>query len=118
MSWDVYLQNPISKETLKIGHHDMTGGTYIAGGTDEAWLNVTYNYGGILLRALGCPFRELNGRLASDTIPLLEEGKWMGTIGSQLRVTSRKFSVNFCSWLSNARMDIGVLSSAHSDQVL
>jgi hypothetical protein len=74
MSWDVYLQNPISKETLKIGHHDMTGGTYIAGGTDEAWLNVTYNYGGILLRALGCPFRELNGRLASDTIPLLEEG--------------------------------------------
>ena len=46
MSWDIYLKDPVSKEviTLPFEHH-MYGGTYRIGGTNELWLNVTYNYG-------------------------------------------------------------------------
>ena len=45
MSYDIRLCDPVSGETLKSIHdHDMRGGTYIVGGTNELWLNITYNY--------------------------------------------------------------------------
>lgn len=46
MSYDISLVDPVTKETLIIDSpHQMRGGTYAIGGTDEMWLNVTYNYG-------------------------------------------------------------------------
>ena len=45
MSYDVSLNDPVTKETLRLPHkHFMTGGTYVEGGTDELLLNVTSNY--------------------------------------------------------------------------
>ena len=45
MSYDIYLCDPVTKETIELDSpHMMTGGTYAIGGTTEAWLNVTYNY--------------------------------------------------------------------------
>lgn len=45
MSYDIYLKDPVTMETLHAKFtHEMTGGTYAIGGTDELWLNITYNY--------------------------------------------------------------------------
>ena len=45
MSYDIYLRDPVSGEILQTDQpHQMRGGTYAAGGTTEAWLNITWNY--------------------------------------------------------------------------
>ena len=45
MSYDIYLKDEITGETIEFDTpHDMKGGTYAVGGTSEAWLNITYNY--------------------------------------------------------------------------
>ena len=45
MSYDIYLRDRVTKETVHFDTpHQMAGGTYAVGGTTEAWLNVTYNY--------------------------------------------------------------------------
>ena len=44
MSYDIELCDPVSHKTLLLDtSHHMTGGTYALGGTQEMWLNVTYN---------------------------------------------------------------------------
>ena len=55
MSYDIAIKTK-SGETLRLPTtHNIAGGTFRLGGTDEAWLNVTYNFpgdgvfGGILL---------------------------------------------------------------------
>lgn len=46
MSYDIELKDPVTKETIEIAEpHFMRGGTYAIGGTQELWLNITYNYG-------------------------------------------------------------------------
>lgn len=46
MSYDISLCDPVTKEVLHAKfNHEMTGGIYAIGGTNELWLNVTYNYG-------------------------------------------------------------------------
>ena len=46
MSYDIYLKDPVTDQTVEFdASHQMRGGTYCIGGTTEAWLNVTYNYG-------------------------------------------------------------------------
>ena len=45
MSYDIYLRDRVTKETVHFDTpHQMAGGTYAIGGTTEAWLNITYNY--------------------------------------------------------------------------
>lgn len=45
MSYDIYLIDPVTKETITTKFkHEMAGGTYAIGGTTTLWLNVTYNY--------------------------------------------------------------------------
>lgn len=45
MSYDIYLRDRVTKETVNFDTpHQMAGGTYAVGGTTEAWLNITYNY--------------------------------------------------------------------------
>lgn len=61
MSYDIELQDPITKQTLKLdAPHHMRGGTYAVGGTVEASLNVTYNYGPHFRRVFGDTGVELN----------------------------------------------------------
>lgn len=55
MSYDISLCDPVTKETIRLPiRHMMIGGTFhaemvdgqlVPGATDEAWLNITYNYG-------------------------------------------------------------------------
>lgn len=45
MSYDIELCDPVSHETQLLDTpHQMAGGMYALGGTQEMWLNVTYNY--------------------------------------------------------------------------
>lgn len=45
MSYDISLKDPVTKETIQFDTpHQMKGGTYALGDTNEAWLNITYNY--------------------------------------------------------------------------
>lgn len=51
MSYDIYLVDQITRRPLELPEpHFMRGGTYSMGGTTEAHLNVTYNYGGHFAR--------------------------------------------------------------------
>jgi hypothetical protein len=66
MSWDVYLEDPIG--VVQVSRHE-EGGTYALGGTSQAGLNVTYNYGAAFHEAFGTDLREfLDGRRARDVI--------------------------------------------------
>lgn len=45
MSYDIELKDPVTKEVIEFDSpHQMRGGTYALNGTNEAWLNITYNY--------------------------------------------------------------------------
>jgi hypothetical protein len=45
MSYDLYLVDPVTQETLTLAEpHFMRGGTYAVGGDTHAHLNITYNY--------------------------------------------------------------------------
>lgn len=45
MSYDIWLKDPVTNEGITIEEpHFMRGGTYALGGTQELWLNITYNY--------------------------------------------------------------------------
>ena len=45
MSYNIYLADPGTHETLTMdAEHDMRGGIYVIGGTDEMWVNITHNY--------------------------------------------------------------------------
>lgn len=77
MSYDLYLQDPVSKETIEMDEpHFMRGGTFAVHGTKRLWLNITYNYGFLYsrLETLGeNGIKALDGMTGADSIPLLEK---------------------------------------------
>jgi hypothetical protein len=85
MSYDVYLRHESGK-TCTVPPFD-EGGTRVLGGSDEAELNVTYNYGecyrlvppisgiifnGIVFNEIPFGISLLDQKLARDVIPILE----------------------------------------------
>ena len=76
MSYDIRLIDPITGETAIVPDgHDLRGGTYVLGGNDEAWLNVTYNYAQFYYMHLDSEkgIRVLYGMPGAQAIPLLEK---------------------------------------------
>jgi hypothetical protein len=75
MSYDIELQDPVTKQTLRASvPRQMAGGTYAVGGTTELSLNITYNYGGILGRVLVPDgLRSLYGMSGAESIPVLSK---------------------------------------------
>jgi len=91
MSYDIELQDPVTKETLQLdAPHHMRGGTYVIGGTTDARLNVTYNYAPHFRRVFGdaevelsafdkvfgggmTGIRKLYGMTGAESIPALEK---------------------------------------------
>lgn len=79
MSWDVSLTK--NKKLVKVEHFT-AGGTYPIGGTDEAELNITYNYSELYYRYLDKEngLQWLHQRKAEDCIEKLEKAvKELGT---------------------------------------
>lgn len=81
MSYDISLRDPVTKETVHFDSpHQMTGGTFAAGGTTEAWLNITYNYSQWYYRDGVFPdkgedhngIRSIYGLSGAESIPILQ----------------------------------------------
>lgn len=73
MSYDIDLVHPVTKEVLRIDQkHDMRGGTYCVGGTDECHLNVTYNYAKHFIRVIPEGIRSLYGKSGAESLPILD----------------------------------------------
>lgn len=66
MSWWITLDDPETELPAKVDQFE-EGGTYPLGGTDDAELYVTYNYGELF------DFHWLDGKKASDTITKLQD---------------------------------------------
>ena len=83
MSYDIHLLDPKTGEVLWLDEpHDLTGGTYAVGGTREAWLNVTWNYGKHYYRVMGEKgIRAIYGLTAAQSIPVLEAA--MAALGDE-----------------------------------
>lgn len=74
MSYDIRLCDPVTHEPLEVDSpHLMAGGTYAIGGTNELWLNVTYNYGKHYYRVMGeRGIRIIYGMTGAESIPIIE----------------------------------------------
>jgi hypothetical protein len=73
MSYDIYLRYQDGGRAYLSQQHTITGGTYVLGGTDEAWLNVTYNYASHFEAVLGpVGIRSIYGLEAKESIPILK----------------------------------------------
>lgn len=75
MSYDIYLTDPVTGDTLEAASkHEITGGTYCIGGTTRMTLNITWNYAEILYRVI-CPdtgVRKIYGMSGAESIPVIE----------------------------------------------
>lgn len=81
MSYDITLNDPISKEPIEFeSKHMISGGTYAIGGTSQAWLNITYNYSdwyympGVFPKTAGKNrgIRTIYGMTGAESIPVLK----------------------------------------------
>jgi len=69
MSYDIRLKCPLTGDHP----HHLRGGTYILGGTNDAWLNITYNYSQHYFRTLGDKgIRTIYGMTGAESIPVLK----------------------------------------------
>ena len=75
MSYDITLNDPVTKKTIEIADaHFMRGGTYAIGGTNRLWLNITYNYCNFYCRVIGeNGIRTIYGMSGAESIPILEK---------------------------------------------
>lgn len=74
MSYDIYLNDPVTGSPIKLdAPHQMRGGTYTVGDTTTAWLNVTYNYAKHYRRVMGEKgIRTIYGMTGAESIPVLK----------------------------------------------
>lgn len=81
MSYDITLNDPVTKETIQFDTpHQMAGGTFCVGGSTEAWLNITYNYSRWYYKDGVFPvkneekegIRTIYGMSGAESIPVLE----------------------------------------------
>lgn len=76
MSYDINLIDPVTKEVIELDEkHDMRGGTYAVGGTRDAHLNITWNYGKYYYRLIDKDkgIRYIYGMTGAESIPVLDK---------------------------------------------
>lgn len=69
------MKDRVTGDTVKLDFpHQIRGGMYAIGGTNEAWLNVTYNYGDIFRQVFGEDgIRSIYGKSGAESIPMLQK---------------------------------------------
>ena len=75
MSYDIKLVDPVSKQVIELAFpHFLRGGTYAVNGTEELWLNVTYNYSKFFYQFIDNKkgIRAIYGKSGAESIPILE----------------------------------------------
>ena len=106
MSYDIDLIDPLTEQVLELDSpHQMKGGTYAVGGTSEASLNITYNYGKHYYRVLGEKgIRSIYGMTGAESISILkkaaselgddiDEDYWQPTEGNAKRALLQLISL-------------------------
>lgn len=71
MSWDVRIVTAEGERRVLPFKHGLRGGTYQVGGSNEAWLNITYNYGARYREIWGHSLDGLNGQTVAEASPKL-----------------------------------------------
>lgn len=81
MSYDINLLDPVTKDTIILeSTHQIRGGMYAIGGTQKAWLNITYNYADWYYKPGVFPdrgedrsgIRTIYGMSGAESIPILK----------------------------------------------
>ena len=74
MGYSIRIKRADGGDAVLPEKHDIAGGTYVVGGTKDAWLYVTYNYAGTFHRVIGGEgLRSLDGGCVKDSLPVLEK---------------------------------------------
>ena len=75
MSYDINLLDPVTHEVIQFDTpHQIKGGMYCMGGTTEAWINITYNYGQIYREKFGKEgIRTIYGMTGAESIPIIQK---------------------------------------------
>ena len=76
MSYDINLIDPITKDRLTVENkHHITGGNYQVGGTNDLWLNITYNYSPFYYKLISEEkgIRAIYGLSGAESIPVLQK---------------------------------------------
>ena len=81
MSYDITIVDPATGNELKTKQpHHLRGGIYVDGGTDHAWLNITYNYEPHLREIWKTGLKELDGLTGEEALPKLRDAvRHLGT---------------------------------------
>ena len=76
MSYDIYVCRKDNDDTVYLKNlHNMGGGTQAVGGTDRAWLNVTYNYAPLFRECFGeGGIHFIENQSVKETLPVLQKG--------------------------------------------
>lgn len=74
MSYDIYLTDPVTGETLRTREpHYIAGGSFTFGDTTELWLNITWNYAPFYYRVFGdAGIRTIYGMRGKVSLPLFD----------------------------------------------
>lgn len=75
MSYDITIKNKATGKTVYLkDNHNITGGMSCAGGTNEAWLNITYNYADFFREVIDPErgIRAIYGMDLKDAVELLK----------------------------------------------
>ncbi|MBI4369591.1 MAG: hypothetical protein HY547_05110 [Elusimicrobia bacterium] len=100
MSYDIKLLDSVTRKPILFDKpHDIKGGTYAANGTNEAWLNVTYNYFHHFKSMGRKGIRSIYGKTGAESIPILkgaidtlgddiDKDYWKPTAGNAKRALS------------------------------
>jgi hypothetical protein len=75
MSYDITLLDPVTKQEIQFDQkRHMAGGIYALGGTNGAWLNVTYNYSRFFKMVIDEQdgIRKIYGMTGLQSLPILE----------------------------------------------
>uniref|UniRef100_A0A6M3X6K3 Uncharacterized protein n=1 Tax=viral metagenome TaxID=1070528 RepID=A0A6M3X6K3_9ZZZZ len=78
MSYDIYMVDPATLQVIEFDEsHQFIGGTYAAGGTTEAWLNITWNYGVFYRETIDLEkgIRWIYGKTGAECLPVLEKAR-------------------------------------------
>ena len=110
MSYDITLNDPVTKEVIKFDTpHQMKGGTYAVGGTCEMWLNVTYNYGKFYYEVMDKEdgIKVIFGKTGAESIEILKSA--IDKLGDDVdddywKATEGNAKKALCSLLAMAQM--------------
>ena len=119
MSYDCTLVDPVTRKPLETAtKHEITGGTYAVGGTQELWLNITFNYSKHIYKVLAGGIPGLDGKSGAESIPLLQ--KAISQLSDEVsddywEATQRKPYMDCWRWPSYGLMVYGRFSTDGQD---